>query len=428
VRWLLGIVVWLVVVGGGLAALSRHDAGIEWVPGIRFAGVDSIYALRRVAGASDYILMLDEVQARGTLGDMRFRRIDTDLRTGPIDEVMRQLQRAAGDSFDFETGDGWIYVRSNLPIHVKTDLDAVLIPEAEFAGNFADLLAAIKKHEPRVFLRAAYGGGKDLPEVSMHIEAGTSVIGALRRYGQESGIGWHLTRAGYVVERGSSQISILPSSIRAWARMTKPRHLPFNRNLPSLAQALGSIVKRTGFPVCVFDRTPLGINRGALDFEPFVDPQQPPEQSLDTLARTEIYHFYDWEKVGDIGVVRSTHFQEYPIKTGFVSRKLRGGSFSGTLGDFARFLTRNLEEPAVEVIMAGEILPNDPVTQVEIPAGSTIEQALVEWAKASGTCWYWVSLDRLDPIQTPIPQALPEHSFVGAFVSPTAYWAEAPGF
>ena len=58
-RWLLGVVLWFAVVGGGLAVLSRHDAGIEWVPGLRFAGVDSIYALRRVAGVSDYILMLD---------------------------------------------------------------------------------------------------------------------------------------------------------------------------------------------------------------------------------------------------------------------------------------------------------------------------------------------------------------------------------
>jgi hypothetical protein len=373
-------------------------------------------------GESGRILVVDEVKLLGTTGDLHFRRVDVDLRSAPLGEALRRLQSATG-GFDFEIGPKLVYVRANLPTEVQTNLDIPSFPEGRFEGTFDDLVRAIMVATPEMFLRTvplrspeAYG------KHAIDVPAGSSVIDVLLQFSEQSGVGWYLSRAGYEVGETEGGTLVHASSARLWKPLAEPRPLPARRSKYSTAIALARISERTGVPVCVFDRALLGYNRGALDHEPFIDPRKPVADSLDNLSRRGRIEYYSWEWEGDIAVVRSRVFRRVPKKLSFVLKTLRGGVFSGTLGEFARFINSNLEEPGPEIVMGGEILPGDRVGTVEIAPGTTIEQALLQFAQASGSCWYWVSLDRFDPLKLQFGEVLPEHSFVGGFLRPIDRW------
>jgi hypothetical protein len=424
--WILGSVLWLVIVIGAGIGLGRHDAGVEWIPELRFAGVDVVYALRRVVGEDGRILVVDEVKPRGVFGDLQFRRVDVDLRSAPLEEMLRQL-RGAGGGFDFEVGPKLVYVRANMATDVKTDLDVPGFPEGKFEGTFEELVRAIMVATPKMFLRTRpLRAPPAYKKYAIEVPSGSSVIDVLLQFAEVSGMGWYLSRAGYEVGEKDGGTLVQASSVRLWLPLSGPRPLPANRSEYSTSMALAKMSQRTGVPVCVFDRSLLGFNRGALDHEPFIDPDLPIAESLDVLANKRGIEYYSWEWADDIAVVKSRIFKRAPRKYTFVLRTLRGGRFSGTLGEFARFINSNLEEPRPEIVMGGEILPGDPVTTLEIAPGTTIQEALIQFAQQSGSCWYYVSLDRLEPPKLEFPEELPEHSFLGGFLSPIQRWAVEP--
>jgi hypothetical protein len=424
--WILGSVLWLVIVTGAGIGLGRHDAQVKWLPELRFAGVDLVYALRRVVGEDGRILVVDEVKPPGVFGDLKFRRVDLDLRSGPLEKVLRRLRGAIG-GFDYEVGPKLVYVRANLPTDVTTNLDLPRFPEGRLGGTFDELVRAIMRVTPKMFLRTRpLRAPESHKKYAIEVPAGSSVIDVLRNFAEESGVGWHLSRAGYEVGEMDGGTLFRASSVRLWRRISEPRPLPADRSAASTSMALAKMSARTGVPICVFDRASLGENQGILDHAPFLDPNLPIAESLDVLANKSRIDYYTWEWEDDVAVVRSYLFKRVPRQYSFVLRTLRGGGFSGTLGEFARFINSNLEEPVPEIIMGGEILPGDPVTTLEIAPGTTIEEALIQFAQQSGSGWYYVSLDRLEPPSLKFPEELPEHSFVGGFLHPIERWAVAP--
>ena len=343
--WILGSVLWLVIAIGAGIGLGRHDAQVEWIPELRFAGVDVVYALRRVVGEDGRILVVDEVKPRGAFGDLQFRRVDVDLRSAPLEEMLRQL-RAAGGGFDYEIGPKLVYVRANLATDVKTDLDVPGFPEGRFEGTFEELVQAIMAATPKMFLRTrpllappAY------KKYAIDVPAGSSVIDVLLRFAEESGIGWYMSRAGYEVGEKDGGTLVHASSVRLWMPLSEPRPLPARRSEYSTSMALAKMSLRTGTPVCVFDRSLLGFNRGSLDHEPFIDPDLPIAKSLDVLANKLGNEFYSWEWEDDVAVVKSRIFKRVPRKYSFVLRALRGGDSRGRSGSSRGSSTRTSRNP-----------------------------------------------------------------------------------
>ncbi len=69
-------------------AASEEPAQPHVVPALRFAGVNLIYALRRVAAEAKLLLALDELQPRDLGPDLNRFRVDVDLPAGPVQEAL----------------------------------------------------------------------------------------------------------------------------------------------------------------------------------------------------------------------------------------------------------------------------------------------------------------------------------------------------
>ena len=214
--WILGVALWIIVVVGGGAALAAHDLSVHWLPEFRFAGVDVLYAMRRVAGEAGLAIAVDEVKPRGAYGDLGWRRVDLDVRSGPVREVARQIQREVG-AFDFEISPGVLFVRANLPTQARTDLDVPRFPAGTFEGNFRDLVRTVMTQESDLLLRPIpHPGPAARDRVQFDIAEGASVMEVMLQWAEESGNGWFLSRSGYEVDRGETKVAIEPSMTRLW--------------------------------------------------------------------------------------------------------------------------------------------------------------------------------------------------------------------
>lgn len=432
-----GAAAWLICLLGVGWVLGRHDMQVPWVPALRFAGTDAIYALRRVAGEAGLPVAIDDVRPPGKAGDLSFRRVDLDLPAGPLPGQLRRIQQSLGGSeaFDFrmEPPDGppeVVYVRSNLPTDARTNLDIVRFPAGRFDGSFDDLIQAIRGQAP-VFLREQKVVG--LPSSQpfhVDISNGDSAIDVLLRFARASGLGWRLQRAGYVVETRSKHegLPVLPTTVSLWKPLRKPRPLPGLRAGISQTRSLAEMAERSGTPICILDRTILGDPRGYLDYNSLRDPGLPIEESLEQFQTLpDGTKMFTWERKGDVLLVRSRLFSDYVIKGSLLRQKVRGGHVDGTLGDLVRFLNSHYEDPSEQVLLAGEILEGDPIAHLDIAPGSTVEDVLLEYAHATKDCWNYVVLEKRQvDLELEVKADLPEHAFLGAFLTRTVHWAGDP--
>ena len=96
----------IAVLSSGAAGCSKELEASEqpvqarMVPGLRFAGVNLIYALRRLAAEAELLLALDELQPRDLGPDLDRFRIDLDLPAGSVQTALEAL-KGQTQAFDF---------------------------------------------------------------------------------------------------------------------------------------------------------------------------------------------------------------------------------------------------------------------------------------------------------------------------------------
>jgi hypothetical protein len=426
---ILGIAAWLAVVVGGGAVLLQHDRDVKWVPALSFAGVDVVYALRRVAAEAEVLLLLDEMSPREELGDLFFYDIDTDLATGPLSDMLDELRRHSDEGWEYEIDDGVLYVRSSSSLDGRSVLDQGYLRPGQLEVDFLELVAWIMAQRTEAFLTVVPGRGQPVyKKVVLDVPEQASPVDVLKQYARKVGAGWRLTRAGRP-EPGeqitSNEVRIVSSVVSLWLPLSDPVVLPSDRLDRSPITALARIDLRVPEPICAFDRTLFGMNRGALDLDLIVDPGEELEQSLELIGRYPDgrQRFFLWEWNDGVVLAFGRNFLATDTRMSLLNEKVRGGHFSGSLGQLVRWLNANRLDPSIRRLYAGEIDPNARTATLEIKEGTLVFDVLLDFARATGVGWNYVLRDAGITFQA---RDLPGFATIGAYVTSMDEWAKAP--
>jgi hypothetical protein len=422
-------VVWLLLVAGGGALLARHDASVDWHPGLSLAGVDAVYALRRVAAVADVPLTIDEDWPSDMLGDLGFRRVDLDVKPGPLEEQLEQIRGAAG-GFEWENRGGAIYVRSTLGSGVSTALDQPVLPATELSANLRQLTSSINQAIPGAYLELNEVRNVDWKRTAdLEIAEGSSAVDLLVGWSARSGVSWLLQRAGQETDLPADAreggIAVIASVLTPLPRLDEPQNLPTTRHRRSPIRAIAQINRRTGTPMLVFDQSRWGNNRGGLDMDLMKDPRKPVAESLNLLGfgAHGAPRFFTWDWDGEVAVIEGRHFLSTPNRERLLDARVGGGLFEGSLAALARHLNRRRLDRVDLVLMGGEEEPGSPRARFRIPDGATVREALFQFTRETGVGIYYVVLPYA---HTLAQRDLPEHSWVGAYVSTLDQWAKLP--
>ncbi len=167
--------------------------------------------------------------------------------------------------------------------------------------------------------------------------------------------------------------------------------------------------------------------RGILNLALQRDPKRPLEESLDNLAASGFgpasWHFH-WREENGVPVVRSNHFLYFLRGRDLISAPLLGGKFEGSLPELARWINKHQKSPTGEVLMGGEIAEGQPRAKIEIESGETVHQALLAFAKASGTSPYVIVLDMQNPFTGTLMQN--PRAWRGAYLQDLSEWHSHP--
>ena len=424
-RLIAGVLAWSLVVVGGGAVLLQHDVQVRWVPQLRFGGVDLVYALRRVAAEANVLLTLDEINVEAGLGDLSFRFFGGEIAAGPLTRVLDAMHAQTG-GWSYQLDDGVLYVRSDLPADVVTDVDDGFLEAGTIHASLPDIMRWIMRLRPSTLVQAlpVLGQPHDR-KVTIEIPQGASPIDVFRLYAKEAQVGWRLARAGYLAKEEGAKKTYVASAVRLWSRLDRPANLPSVRLARSPIRALASMDLRVDEPLCIFDQCVLGTNRGLLDFDSAIDPGVPIDESMNLLAfrRNGRHRWFLWEREEGRIVVRSRTFLSDPSNSLLLDEKLHGGHFEGALADLAGFLNVNRIETSPQALLGGEVIDGLPRAELDIPEGSTVADALNMFAEATGVGFYYVLLDFTSRVRD---RELPEHTWRGAWVSSVVEWNSDP--
>lgn len=388
------------------------------IPALRFAGVDLIYALRRVAAEAGLLLALDEIQPGGVSPDLARFRIDTDLEGGPVQNALQELKRQTG-SFYFKISDNVLYVRSQRSLDEKTGLDTRDLPGGTLKGDIEAIVKWIMQNRPNSFLKVKRVRGEPIFRVvEIDVPEKSSVLDLLLTYAEKADRGWHIRRAGQRTTDSQGRLAIIANTLALWPSLDEANPLPRFLKNDSIVASLASVSKRTGTPICVTDVSALGDFRGWLEFGQRADPQTPARQAVRAMAwggeDTED-EIYSWEWLDGIIRVNSRLYEQRLPGQELLNGTLKGGHFEGTLPELARWLNRNRTAPSETFLMAGEITEQGPAASLEIARGKTVEDALLEFARASNAGWILVIVE--DPPARQ-PGSTPPHAWTGAYLMP----------
>jgi hypothetical protein len=421
----------VVALSTGLAACgsessSPESSGLPEIRALRFAGVDLEYALERVAAEAGMPLALDEIKPKDMSPDLALYRVDLDLPAGPVDAALRALQTGAG-GFEFEIVDGVIYVRSQLSLAARTPLDLPLLPEKKFKGGINELVAHILASLPTSFVTVErVVGGPEGPVVEIEIPDKSSVKDAFVQYARASKLNWAIRRAGFVVDDANYGKAIVGTTIELRRPRMSVSRLPAVYNKESTLSSLASASARLKAPMLVLDRSVVMNTRGFLNLSAQADPLMPLVETLDELGASgwgpESWHF-KWKMEDGVPVIESSRFLYMLAGRDLFREELLGGDFEGTLPEFARWVNAHMKNPSGDVLMGGEITPDQPRTSLTIASGTTVQQALIEFTKASKISPYVALLDLTNPVSG--QQVAHPHAWKGAYLQDLAEWLPA---
>ncbi len=404
-------------------AEPEEPAQLHVVPALRFAGVNLIYALRRVAAEAKLLLALDELQPRDLGPDLDRFRVDVDLPAGPVQEALGELKAQTG-TFDFRLSDDVIYVRSALSLQQTTGFDVKDLPAAELKVNIEELVRWIMMNRKSSYLKVKRVRGEPIFRVvELNVPEKSSVLNVLLMYAKKAHRGWRIRRAGQVTHDPQGRLGIIANTVALWGPLDEPNKLPRARMDDSIVAALASVSQRTKTPICITDASPLGNFRGWLDYGRKTDPQMDARESVGTLAWpgvTASGDHFAWETLDGIIRVNSQFYTRLLPGQDLLNDAVKGGRFDGTLPELARWLNQNRAKPSPNVLMGGEITGDGPTARLQIAAGSTVESVLQDFARASGAGWNLVIIEP-DP-DSASAESHP-NAWVGAFLTPLALWS-----
>lgn len=415
---------WIVAALSGCGSEAEPSKpGTPQVKAMRFAGVDLAYALERIAAESGLPLALDQVRPEDNTPDVALYRVDIDLPAGPVDVALRKLKEVAG-GIDFEITDGVLYVRSNLLVTSKTPIDLPLLPQHSFKGTMADLVKYILATIPKSFVTVErVVGDPEPPTVEFEIADKSSVKDALLQYARAAKLGWTMNRAGHIVNDPTYGKAIVGTSIQVRYPRTSTSQRPQTYNLTSTTGALASVSARLGAPMLVLDRSVLLNTRSFLNLSSQGDAGMPLEPSLDELAESgfgpQSWHF-KWKMQDGVPVVESKDFLYRLAGRDLLRAELLPGEFEGTLPEFARWANTHMKKPTNEVLMGGEIEEGLQRGAITIAPGTTLQQALVAFAKTSGVPVNLVLLGVVNPLSGKLISH--PNAWQGAYVQDLRQW------
>ena len=418
------IAVWLL--SGALGCGSDAGSGASDLPRIRamkFAGADLEYALERIAAEAGMPLALDQIRTEDNTPDLGMYRVDLDLPPGPVDEALRELADAAG-GIDFEIVNGVIYVRSNMLVNTKTPIDQPLLPKHSFKGDINALVAFVAKSIERSYVAVErVVGDPEPPVVEFEIADKASVRDILLQYAQASKLGWTMLRAGHVVADPKLGVAVVGTAIQLRYPRTSVSRRPQVFNLASTTAALAAASARLNVPMLVLDRSVIMNSRGFLNLSSQLEQQVPLEECLDDLAQSgwgpEHWHF-KWKMDDGVPVIESRDYLSKLAGRDLLREELLAGEFEGSLPEFARWLNTHRKNPTKEVLMGGEIVEGQKRGKITVASGTTLQQALVMFARASGVGIHFVLLGSVNPLSG---QALTHpNAWIGAYIQDLAEW------
>jgi hypothetical protein len=405
---------------------SKEDSGAPGMPKIRamrFAGSDLEYALERIAAEAGMPLALDQIRAGDNTPDLGFYRVDVDLPAGPVDEVLRKLKESAG-GIDFEIVDGVIYVRSNQLVTSKTPVDLPLLPKKSFKGTINTLVDYVQKSIPKSYLTVErVVGNPEPPEAEFEIADKASVKDVLLQYARATKLGWTMMRAGNVVVDPQHGLAVVATGIQMRYPRTSTSRRPQIFNLMSTTGALARASQRLGVAMLVLDRSVLMNTRGFLNFSSQMEQPLPLDECLADLAQSgfgpESWHF-KWKMDDGVPVIESRDFLALLAGRDLLREELLAGEFEGSLPEFTRWLNTHRKSSTHEVLMGGEIVPGQKRGKLTIAPGTTLQQALVAFARASGVSIHFVLLGSTNPLSGKL--VTHPAAWQGAFVQDLAEW------
>lgn len=398
-------------------------SGATAIRAMRFAGVDLAWALERIAAEAGLPLVLDEIRTEDNTPDLGLYRVDVDLPAGPVDVALRELKKAAG-GIDYEIANGTLYVRSNLSVTAKTPLDLPLLPKSSFKGTMADLIDYIRVTIPTsyVVIERVYGDPEP-PTVEFEIAEKASVKDVLLQYAHASGLGWTMYRAGNVIDDPTQGKAVIGTTIQVRYPRTSTSRRPQVFNLESTVGALASTAARLEVPLLVLDRSVILTTRGFLNLSSQREQKLPLVENLDELAQSgwgpERWHF-KWKMEDGVPVIESRDYLHRLAGRDLLRGELLAGEFEGSLPEFARWANSHMKNPTREVLMGGEIVEGLPRGKITIAPGTTLQQALIAFAKSSGVSPYVVLLGGVNPLSG--KQVAHPNAWQGAFLQDLSEW------
>jgi len=398
------------------------------VPALRFAGVDLLYAVRRLAAEAGVVTVVDELRRTGQRGeDLRTQRLDIDLPAGDLRSALEALYEAA-PHFDYHVADGTMLVRSRRVLAEHTALDIRDLPASKVTVDFRGLVTHIMSERPRTYLRIGNIVGMPVRlKVDLDIAEGSSVLDVFVQFATRTKTGMLIRRAGYRVteeEKEAGPILIAATTVEMIPALTNAAPVTRLKNERGIVAGLADMERRGGKPILVRDRSLLSDSRGALNFTHGKDsPKRPVADVLNSIGSGKggRRDKFSWTEDEQFIRIDSTAFQDFPTGRVLLGEELQATKFQGTLSELVRFVNDSRKNPSSKLVMGGEILDSAPEATIDIPDGMTVEEALDAHSLSTGEGWVYVVHDRRYPHQTVDPGG-----WSGAYVSRLQDWDAKP--
>ncbi|MCP5065666.1 MAG: hypothetical protein GY946_03795 [bacterium] len=407
----------------GCQGESLSGDQLKPVPALRFAGVDLVFALRRIAAEADLPLILDEMRVASASYDLGLYRVDMDLPAGPVQQVLGALSEET-DGFDFQVGEGVIYVRSSFKMEDKTVLDDPFLNKMHLEGDLKELVNRMTRIRPTLFVNVM--GRTDFPNppvVSLDLPDKSTPLDAFRAYASAANTGWWMRRAGQLLKSEENKKTYVATSVEPWPSLTHTSRVPLGSQGVSAVSGIADAAKRLGTGILILDRSVQLDVRGAMNYVQLRDPSMSMVETLDQyrlLTGKGGDPLFEYEMELGVQVLRTRHFLGRLSGRAFLRSELNGGHFEGTLPELARWIHAHYKEPKGRYLMAGEIVEGAKRASFDVADGATPIDVLNQFAAESSSGVYLVALELTDPVSgEPVQHP---HAWSGAFLQDLSDW------
>ena len=250
-----------------------------------------------------------------------------------------------------------------------------------------------------------------------------NAVEMLIQFARVSKLNWKMSRGGQVVNDPKQGASIVGTSVQLRNTRKSISRRPQIFNPMATIGALASCSSRLGVPLLVLDRSLFMNTRGFLNITLEREQKLPLKEDLDELAQSgwgpEKWHF-KWKMDGDVPVIESRDYLDRLAGRDLLRMELLAGEFEGSLPELARWINAHMKARTTEVLMGGEIAEGQRRAKLTIAPGTTVQQALVAFAKSSGVSPYVLLLGPTNPISGKL--LTHPNAWRGAFVQDLSEW------